>query len=630
MNKKTLLFFSTLCLIIVAALFFYTKPKEFTYQITEKEGIEVAFKIKPVENKSEIIEGDDVYVEFRIQDKASKKPVTGLHPAAWIDSRKEVNVADQKLCTNKITSFLSGNFSARPNFDLNAFYVLAMNDTPTISVVDPLFSFGGSQLLAKVYLRSKGEDWALKDGRIFVTMPKIDQLAVVNTFTWKVDKNIEVGDAPTKIAIQPDQHYLWVGNNGEKKNGLTIIDPESLKIVKQIDLKKGSHDIHFSSDSKFAYVSSNESGNVHIIDIAKLKVIQAIKSGESISSMAYSTQSKMLYTTDRTTGAITVIDGIQHKIVAKIQSKPGLEQIKFVPNRQVAVIINQVENEMLVLDPSTNQIIKAGGVEKEPFELSFTEGLIYVRSLSSELVLMIPIEGIERAEVPIKVIDFSGGESLIKTAGTPITAPTLVEAPAGNAVLVTNPADSMIYYYAEGMAAPMGSFKNYGEWGRAVMVVDRSLREESPGIYSTTIKFNDLGMFDVAFFMDSPRMVHCFDMKVAANPKIQKKRTPKVVVKPIKYPKDLKVGESATLTFQVFDGFTNEPKTNLKSVGVMTSLSPGIWQERIWAKDKGKGVYSFDFKPPKTGFYYIFYKVPELGMDYNKIPYNMIQIKAES
>ena len=61
----------------------------------------------------------------------------------------------------------------------------------------------------------------------------------------------------------------------------------------------------------------------------------------------------------------------------------------------------------------------------------------------------------------------------------------------------------MVYYYKEGMAAPMGSFSNYGRRPRAVRVVDRSLREQSPGIYRTEarlrrfrygIQVNSLGL----------------------------------------------------------------------------------------------------------------------------------------
>ena len=46
-------------------------------------------------------------------------------------------------------------------------------------------------------------------------------------------------------------------------------------------------------------------------------------------------------------------------------------------------------------------------------------------------------------------------------------------------MLVANAADQAVYYYREGMAAPMGTFKTYSCEPLAVMVVDRSLRERS-------------------------------------------------------------------------------------------------------------------------------------------------------
>ena len=69
-------------------------------------------------------------------------------------------------------------------------------------------------------------------------------------------------------------------------------------------------------------------------------------------------------------------------------------------------------------------------------------------------------------------------------------------------VITTNPADKAIYYYREGMAAPMGHFKNFKVEPRAVMVVDRSLREVEPGVYSTDVKLTRSGQFDVPFFLD--------------------------------------------------------------------------------------------------------------------------------
>ena len=49
-------------------------------------------------------------------------------------------------CREKIQSYLTGSMRARPDVDLNSYYILALNKSPDISVIDPLLGFGGSKL----------------------------------------------------------------------------------------------------------------------------------------------------------------------------------------------------------------------------------------------------------------------------------------------------------------------------------------------------------------------------------------------------------------------------------------------------------------------------------------------------
>src|SRR5678816_778703 len=110
------------------------------------------------------------------------------------------------------------------------------------------------------------------------------------------------------------------------------------------------------------------------------------------------------------------------------------------------------------------------------------------------------------------VAKFPGGQIAPEEARTESSiADAIVPAPEGNSVLLANPADGVIYYYTEGMAAPMGSFQNYRREPRAVMVWDQSLREASPGVYSTNLKLIGAGDYDVAFLLDTPRVSHCFN-----------------------------------------------------------------------------------------------------------------------
>ena len=102
-------------------------------------------------------------------------------------------------------------------------------------------------------------------------------------------------------------------------------------------------------------------------------------------------------------------------------------------------------------------------------------------------------------------------------------ADSIVPAPEGNAVLITNSADRMIYFYTEGMAAPIGNFQNYRRELRGVLVVNRSLRETAPGVYSTDVRLDGYGDYDVAFLIDNPRLINCFDVSVKENPALKKK-----------------------------------------------------------------------------------------------------------
>src|SRR5262245_50726021 len=107
-------------------------------------------------------EGDEVAVTLSVSDATSGKPIAGVFPTAWMSrQRREPAAADLARCRATVARFVSGGLLSRPDVDLNVYHVLALNTDPTITVVDPHFSFGGSQLLALVSLQSPGEDWAL-------------------------------------------------------------------------------------------------------------------------------------------------------------------------------------------------------------------------------------------------------------------------------------------------------------------------------------------------------------------------------------------------------------------------------------------------------------------------------------
>ncbi|HXG93629.1 MAG TPA: YncE family protein [Blastocatellia bacterium] len=593
-----------------------------------QDGIEIEFTIEAVARDEKLMEGADAVARFKVTDARNHTPITNLRPASWMDLKAAGKMTDPKECRQKIQSFLQASLSSRPEIDLNTYFILTLNKESNISVIDPLMGYGTSKLFTLVFLKSPGEDWALTadNRKLFVSMPLINQVAVVDTGTWRVTTNVDAGAKPSRIALQPDQKYLWVGNDASDatESGVTVIDVNENKVAAKIKTGAGHHEFAFTSDNSFAFVTNKDDGTLTIIDAKKLAKMKEIKTGAQPVSIAYSDVAKAVYVANEGDGSVIGVSGENLNQTARLAAKPGLRSIRFAQNGRWGFVVNARQDNVLVFDTSTNRFVNTIQVGRNPDQITFTKNYAYVRSLGSDHVALVQLDAIgKKGEVP--VLDFPAGQFAPERAAGVSMADAIAPAPEDSSVLVANPADQAIYYYSEGMAAPMGTFQNYRREPRAVMVWNKSLRELQPGVYSTNIKLTSSGQYDVAFLLDSPRVAHCFDMAVAANPAIKHADELPIAVEAMFTEEKIRVGEPVKLRFKVTDTKTNHRAVGLKDFGVMVMLASGTWQHRQWATQVEDGVYEISFAAPKPGPYYVFVQCPSMKVGLNKTPYHILQ-----
>ena len=599
------------------------------------EGIAIDLEIEPVEEaagaRGELREGDTVTVRFQINDSNTQTPLSGVYPAAWMDRRPAGEETGRESCRDKVEAFIGGSLFAPPELDLNVYYVLALNSDPTISVVDPLFGFGTTKLLDMIFLEAPGEDWALSEDQmtLYVSMPDVNQLAVAATSTWEVSRNLSVGPRPSRLALQADGRYLWVGFDGPRDgiSGVTVVDTAGPEVVANILTGRGHHEIALSTDNRWAFVSNQSDGTVTMIDVARLEAVATVPVGREPVSLTYSEMAGAIFVSSRADGIVTVIDAESRQAVGRIETEPGLGQIRFAPGGKLAFAVNTELDQVYLIDAATQRVVQTADVEDGPDQVTFSDHLAYVRHQGSETVLMIPLEQIGIAGAPVPVIDFPGGQKAFGRGSRPSPADGIVQAPGATAVLVANPADKTIYFYKEGMAAPMGHFQNYNRQPRAVLAVDRSLEERSPGSYETVATLRRPGLYDLAFFLDSPRTVHCFEVAVAPNPELEaaRERLKPIAVRPIIDGRvlahgdrvDLPVGETIVFEVRLSDPVTDAPRSGLEDVRVLTFRSPGRDQQRRLARPMGDGRYQVEMALPYPGVYYAFVESDSAGLRYN-------------
>ncbi len=518
--------------------------------------------------------------------------------------------------------------------DLNSYFVMVLNQDPSISVIDPIVGITGiTSLYTSIPLERPGADWAKTTDEkwLYVTMPRSGKVAMINLDTFKVEKNLPAGEMPMRAAIQPDEEYLWIGNDvqGGVKSGVTVIDIDTGEIVKSIDTGAGHHEITFSGDSRRAFVTNRESGAVTVIDTGKLEIIGQVDTGSVPISIAYSPLSDAVYAADGMSGIITVIDPESGLSFEKIEAKPGLGPMRFSNDGRWGFVVNPNENLVFVIDASTNKLAHTVKVDNKPFQVALTETFAYIRSLDSERVAMINLQELNRGGDVI-VNNFAAGVYPPGQVSDIRIADAMIPAAQDAAVLVASPADATVYYYMEGMNAPMGAFRNYGHKPRAVQIANRALKELEPGVYSTTVKIPMAGTFEVAFLNETPQFLHCFTMEAAVNPNLEHKSDP-VAVEYLNERESLVAGDEMKLRFRLYKPGSGKTFVDAGGVTVKFFRAPRFDLTELVATHVGEGIYEATLPFRYAGSYYVYVAAPGLNVGYKDLNYKTVLVgKAET
>src|SRR4026207_1470256 len=98
-----------------------------------QQGIAIEFTVDPsAKDGTKVRAGEDANVEFKVTDTTTGTPVKGMNLSAWLSLREGEKAPDAAQCRAKIQSYLTGSMRARPEVDLNSYYILALNKSADI------------------------------------------------------------------------------------------------------------------------------------------------------------------------------------------------------------------------------------------------------------------------------------------------------------------------------------------------------------------------------------------------------------------------------------------------------------------------------------------------------------------
>jgi DNA-binding beta-propeller fold protein YncE len=480
-----------------------------------RDGISLHLEIDPLEQSRTNIPNASHVLRIRLalQDAATHSPLTGLHPSAWLSLRESEDVP----CSARARAFLRhGLMEKQPDLDLTDYYVLVLNQDGTIHVVDPQFSSGQTRLITSITLPARADDWLLSSdqSRLYASISKTGEIVMIDTATWTITHHVKIPGV-SKLALQPDEHYLWSSYSGSE-SGVAVLSTTDLRLVKQIPLHAGRHDIAFNNNSHLAFATDPEDSSISIIDVARIVPVKELKTPGPASSIAYSSASQSAYVTT-STGNILAINS-QGAITSHMHAEPGLTRISFFRDGRFAFVLNPDKGLVHLIDAARNTLIQTAQIDAAPEQVAFSDQMAYIIRHESDLIEVVPLDSPGPSGTTLATVDLPAAHSAFSNASADELTTAMVQAPGENAVMFANTSDRAIFYYEEGMAAPMGTFSNFGKEPRSVLVVDHSFKEKSPGIYEATGRLDKAGTYVVPVLLDSPRIVECFEVPLGVEP----------------------------------------------------------------------------------------------------------------
>ena len=449
-------------------------------------------------------------------------------------------------------------------------------------------------------------------------MPGARGVAVVDTRSWTVVTTIDLGRVPSRLALQPDEAYLWVAD--DRRRRVDRRSSTTLRVVSRLATGRGPHQIVFSDDNRFAFVANGAAGTVSVVDIRQLQTVEDVALGAPIASMAYASRARVAYVTLPDAGVVAGIDAATHRVIARIPTAPGAGTLAFAPDGRLGFVLNARTNTVSIVDAALQPRRAHGGGR---------EGARPDRLLQP-VRLRAPSRQRDRRDDRARAVstseggstsqlDFPGGQHPGGGGSRVSLAPSIVRSGTDNAVLVANAQDKAIYYYQEGMAAPMGQFSNYDREPTATMIVDRSLRETTPG----GLRFGRAPagggrLRRARRHRQTARSCTASRLSIAAaaGPTPAAGLTAKV--EPLVRDNDrADPARRMRIALRLTDA-GGAPLAGVADAQVLV-VAAGVWQVRDTLRPEAKGIYALTVVPPAPGLYDVYFTAPSRQMPYQRV-----------
>ncbi len=189
------------------------------------------------------------------------------------------------------------------------------------------------------------------DGKSLIVANAIsNDLHYLDPLTGKIQKRLRGIDDPYQIGFSPDNK--WFVANGLRLDRVDVyrVEDGELKVAKRIPLPKAPSHLWYSADSRYVFVTLQESDEIASIDLGTLEVAWKIKVGKQPAGIIVTPDEKYLMVGIMGADYVEVIDIRSRQSVKRIVTGKGAHNFRGAGDKRHVWVGNRVSNTINKID----------------------------------------------------------------------------------------------------------------------------------------------------------------------------------------------------------------------------------------------------------------------------------------
>lgn len=165
---------------------------------------------------------------------------------------------------------------------------------------------------------------------------------------------------------------IWITN--EKDDTISVIDVETLEVVRTIQTGERPRGITFSLDYSVVYICASDSDAVQVMDPETGEILHDLPSGEDPEQFVLHPDNRRLYIANEDDAITTVVDVESRSVIAQIDVGIEPEGMAVSPDGKIAITTSETTNMAHWIDTESEELFANTLVDSRPRHAEFVKG----------------------------------------------------------------------------------------------------------------------------------------------------------------------------------------------------------------------------------------------------------------